>query len=248
MKVIVLIPSFNTGPLLRATVEDALQAWPEVSVVVDGSTDGSDQVLEEITTSPAQTLRITRLPENRGKGAALLVVLEKALQEGFTHALTLDSDGQHPVDLIPTYIEKARQHPEAMILGKPVFDHSAPAIRVQGRKLSNGMTHLQTLSLDLGDSLFGMRLYPIAPLLEVFTETKGARRFDFEPEVAVRLHWKGLPVRNIATPVRYLDASEGGVSQFRYWRDNVLLTKMHWRLLVGLFPRIPLLLQRKRAD
>ena len=248
MKALVLIPSYNTGRLLIPTVTQALAVWPEVCVIVDGSTDGSDQALSQIATTDSQNLHVITLPENMGKGAALLVGLEHAAKNGFTHALTFDSDGQHPATHIPDYMATARRHPEALILGKPVFDASAPCIRVQGRKLSNFFAHIETLSRSIGDSLFGMRLYPIAPLLEVFAETEGARRFDFEPEAAVRLSWKNLPIRNLDTPVRYPSADEGGVSQFQYRRDNVLLTRMHYRLLCGLFKRLPTLLQRLRAD
>ena len=70
------------------------------------------------------------------------------------------------------------------------------------------------------------------------------RRFDFDPEVAVRLAWKGVPIVNLPTPVRYIDPEDGGISQFRYLRDNILLTWMHFRLLCGFFARSPRLVMR----
>lgn len=241
MKACVLIPSYNTGPLLRKTVAGVLAVWDDVFVVIDGSTDGSDEGLEELG---GDGLRVLRLPENVGKGAAVLECVKAALGEGFTHALAMDSDGQHPADFIGKFMEVGERFPEALVLGKPIFDESAPALRVNGRKISNWWANFDTWWWGIGDSLFGMRLYPLAPLRDVFGSTFGARRFDFDPEVAVRLCWRGVPVVNIDTPVRYIPVEEGGVSQFRYLRDNTLLTWMYFRLLLGMCVRSPILLWR----
>ncbi len=243
---LVLIPSYNAGGQAVQTVRAALAQWQPVWVVVDGSTDGSGATLERLAaTEPG--LRVFALPYNQGKGAAVLHGLEVARREGFTHALTMDSDGQHPAELIGGFMAESRARPNAMILGKPVFDASAPAIRVNGRKLSNGWVHLQTLGAGVGDSLFGFRVYPIAPLIEVMRNRPWMRRFDFDPEVVVRLCWAGVLPINIDAPVKYLSAAEGGVSHFRYGRDNVLLTWMHARLLASFVGRLPLLLYRKFA-
>lgn len=243
MKPCVLIPSYNSGPLLRPTVAGALAVWKDVFVVIDGSTDGSDADLESLA-DKYSGLRVHRLPVNRGKGAAVLAGIALAQAEGFTHALAMDSDGQHPANHIRRFMETGKAYPEALVLGVPVFDASAPALRVNGRKISNWWANLETGWWGIHDSLFGMRLYPIAPLIEAFSNTSFARRFDFDPEVAVRLCWRGVPVINLKTPVRYLTAEEGGVSQFRYLRDNTLLTGMHIRLFFGFLLRIPALTRR----
>jgi glycosyltransferase involved in cell wall biosynthesis len=175
MKSCVLIPSYNAGPLLRATVAGVLAYWADVFVVIDGSTDGSDEDLESLAASGGR-LRVHRLTVNQGKGSAVLAGIKLAQAQGFTHALTMDSDGQHPADHIPRFMEAGQTHPEALVLGEPVFDASAPAIRVNGRKISNWWANLETGGWGIHDSLFGMRLYPIAPLLEVFGKTAFARR------------------------------------------------------------------------
>ncbi|MEO9101379.1 MAG: glycosyltransferase family 2 protein [Burkholderiales bacterium] len=243
---LVLIPSYNAGDQALQTVQAALAQWQPVWVVIDGSTDGSGAALERLAISEPG-LRVFVLAQNQGKGAAVLHGLEAARHAGFTHALTMDSDGQHPADLIDNFMAESRRAPGAMILGKPVFDTSAPAIRVNGRKLSNGWVHLQTLGAGVGDSLFGFRVYPIAPLIEVMRNRPWMRRFDFDPEVVVRLCWAGVTPINIDAPVKYLSASEGGVSHFKYGRDNVLLTWMHARLLASFAGRLPRLLYRKFA-
>ena len=244
MKFCVLIPSYNSGPLLRQTLAGVLAVWNDVFVVVDGSTDGSDDGIEELANGTDARIRVHRMPENRGKGSAVLQGITLAEKEGFTHALAMDADGQHPSQHIARFMAEGHAHPEALVLGRPVFDASAPSLRVKGRKISNWWANLETCGWGIHDSLFGMRLYPIVPLKKVFSETWFARRFDFDPEVAVRLCWKGVPVINLPTPVRYLSAEEGGISQFRYLRDNILLTSMHIRLVLGFLLRLPILMLR----
>ena len=241
---LVLIPSYNPGRKVLATVRAARAQWTPVWVVVDGSTDGSaDWLTEEAASDPG--LRVLVLPENQGKGSAVLHGITIAAQQGFTHALTMDSDGQHPETLIPDFMAASQAEPEAMVLGKPVFGPEAPLVRVMGRKLSNGWANLETLGFGIGDSLYGFRVYPIAPLVRVMRGTRFMRRFDFDPEAVVRLSWAGVRPINIDAPVRYFSPEEGGVSHFNYLRDNLLLSGMHTRLFTGFVLRLPLLLWRR---
>ena len=241
---LVLIPSYNPGPRVCATVRAALAGWNPVWVVIDGSTDDSPVRLAALcAVEPA--LKLIVLPENRGKGAAVLAGLEQAAAAGYTHALTMDSDGQHPAQLIEEFMRISQAHPAAMVLGCPVFDASAPSLRVKGRRISNGWVNLETLWTGIGDSLFGFRVYPIAPLIAVMHRQPWMRRFDFDAEAVVRLCWRGVTPINVSAPVRYFLADEGGVSHFNYWRDNALLTWMHTRLFVGFLLRLPLLIARR---
>ena len=241
---LVLIPSYNPGPGVLETVRQARAQWTPVWVVVDGSTDGSERSLLAMAADDPG-LHVIVLPENRGKGAAVLEGIEQAARQGFTHALTMDSDGQHPADLIPAFMAASRAAPGAMVLGKPVFGPEAPALRVNGRKVSNGWANLETLWMGVGDSLYGFRVYPIAPLARIMRANRFMRRFDFDPEAVVRLCWAGVRPINMDAPVRYLSAEEGGVSHFKYLRDNTLLTWMHTRLFIGFVLRLPLLIWRR---
>jgi glycosyltransferase involved in cell wall biosynthesis len=226
------------------TVRDARRYWSPVWVVVDGSTDGTPVRLGAMAREDPD-LRVVVLARNRGKGAAVLHGVELAAAEGYTHALTMDSDGQHPAACIPQFMERSQLEPRALILGDPVFDASAPKIRLRGRRISNWWANLETLWEGIGDSLFGLRVYPVADLVAVMRPRRWMRRFDFDPEAAVRLVWRGVPPVNVPAPCRYLKPEEGGVSHFNYWRDNVLLTWMHTRLVFGFLLRLPMLLWRK---
>jgi glycosyltransferase involved in cell wall biosynthesis len=241
---LVLIPSYNPGPKVVATVRGALDQWAPVWVVVDGSTDQSAQrLLAMASAEPA--LRVFVLPENRGKGAAVLFGLREAHTQGFTHALTMDSDGQHPPERIRAFMQASLADPGAMVLGCPVFDSSAPGLRVKGRRISNWWANLETLWGGIQDSLYGFRVYPIEALIAVMRRQPWMRRFDFDVEAVVRLCWRGVRPINLPAPVRYFRPEEGGISHFNYLRDNALLTWMHFRLFCGFIMRLPLLLARR---
>ena len=241
---LVLIPSYNPGAKVYDTVRSARAQWTPVWIVVDGSSDGSAEGLRKLAADDPG-LRVIVLAENRGKGAAVLEGISQAAAQGYTHALTMDSDGQHPADLIQEFMCVSQAHPAGMVLGVPVFDADAPRLRVNGRKVSNGWANLETLWAGIGDSLYGFRVYPIAPLMRVMARQTWMRRFDFDPEAVVRLCWAGVPPINLPAPVRYFRADEGGVSHFNYLRDNALLTWMHTRLFLGFLLRLPALLVRR---
>lgn len=241
---LVLIPSYNPGEKVYETVRAARQYWTPVWVVVDGSDDGSAEGLQAMAAEDSD-LRVLVLAHNQGKGAAVLHGLDQAAAAGFTHVLTMDSDGQHPPDRIPAFMAESAKQPAAMILGVPVFDADAPSLRVQGRRVSNGWANLETLWAGIGDSLFGFRVYPIEPLRQVMRYQPWMRHFDFDPEAVVRLCWRGVRPINLAAPVRYYRADQGGVSHFRYLRDNLLLSWMHTRLFIGFILRLPILLMRR---
>lgn len=241
---LVLIPSYNTGERLFSTVAAARAQWSPVWVVIDGSTDGTGERLQAMAeTDPG--LRVWLLPENQGKGSAVLHGLRMAEQAGYTHALAMDSDGQHPAHLIPAFMQASIDRPDTMVLGRPIFDASAPLLRVRGRRISNGWTQLETLFAGIGDSLYGFRIYPVSALIRVMERQPWMRRFDFDTEAVVRLAWGGVKPVNIDAPVKYLSAAEGGVSHFNYVRDNILLSWMHTRLMLEFVLRLPQLLYRR---
>ena len=241
---LVLIPSYNPGETVFETVRRTRAQWDPVWVVTDGSTDGTPARLQAMATKDPG-LRVISLEKNAGKGNAVLHGMSLAAREGFTHALTMDSDNQHPAELIPEFMATSQANPRALVLGVPVFDADAPMIRVKGRKVSNWWANFETVGGGIGDSLYGFRVYPIADLVAVMAKQRWMRRFDFDPEAAVRLVWRGLVPVNVPAPVKYLKPEEGGVSHFHYGRDNVLLTWMHARLMLGFALRLPFLLARR---
>jgi glycosyltransferase involved in cell wall biosynthesis len=244
---LVIIPSYNTGDLLLETVSRARAEWAPVWVVIDGSTDASPARLTALAERDSG-IRMLTLARNQGKGAAIHHAIRWAADEGFTHALTLDADGQHPAERIGAFMALSEERPDALVAGVPIFGADAPALRVRGRRISNGWVHLETLWSGVDDSLFGFRVYPIEPLLHIMNRSRWMQRFDFDPEAAVRLNWAEVPAINVPAPVRYRSPEEGGISHFRYGRDNLLLTLMHIRLMLEWLVRWPALCFRRQPS
>lgn len=233
---LVLLPSFNSGENLLRTVHATRSVWPVVWVVVDGSTDGSGAAVEK---SALPGVRVITRIRNGGKGAAVLDGLREAHAEGFDHALVMDADGQHPADYIVPFMNLSAAHPGCLVAGVPIFGADAPAERVSGRRVGNTLALVETLGRGARDSLFGFRVYPVEPLLRILEGTRGGRRFDFDTVAAVRLAWSGVPTLNRPVPVIYPPRSEGGISHFKYLRDNLLLARVHTSLFFQLPRHIP---------
>ena len=117
-----------------------------------------------------------------------------------------------------------------MVLGVPVFGPDAPPERVKGRRIGNWFANLETLWGGVHDSLFGFRVYPLKPAVRIMESIRTARRFDFDTELVVRLFWAGVRPINQPVPVHYPPRVAGGVTHFKYLRDNLLLAGTHTRL------------------
>jgi glycosyltransferase involved in cell wall biosynthesis len=218
-----------------------MAVWHPVIVVIDGSTDGSNiPVVELAAKEPG--LHALAQPGNTGKGAAVFAALNYAVDRGFTHAAVFDADGQHdPADL-PRFMEAAQEDPLALIMGAPEFGDDAPPAHVVGHALADFFARVETLSPSLGDSLFGLRVYPIFSTIKAMRRIRGGRRFDFDTQTAVRLSWLGVPSVNVPAQVRY---PADRARHFRYLRDNLLLIRTHaWLLVRGVFLWPKLLLRR----
>ena len=264
---LVILPTYNTGPRLLGVVQEALQHWAPLLVVVDGSTDGSEAPVHELATSHrgigvpplssdlrqdaaatvVSPLTVLTLTRNSGKGAAVLAGATWARERGFTHALAMDADGQHPAAKIAEFMAISERHPDALVLGRPIFPANIPRERLYCRKLSVALVRWTILGPGIADNLYGFRVYPLAPLLAALGARRTGRRYDFDTEAAVRLCWAGTRPINVPAAVRYFSRAEGGVSHFHYVRDNVTLAGMHARLLAELiFRRMPQLLRHRR--
>jgi glycosyltransferase involved in cell wall biosynthesis len=242
----VVVPTYDNPITIRPAVT-ALRAHVEDVLVVD---DGSGPAARaEIDRLGAEGLaRVLRHEANGGKGAAVKTGIRAAAAAGFTHVLQIDADGQHAFGDLPRFLSAARTSPHALVLGCPVFDGTVPAARLWGRKLTNFWCHIETGGRVIRDPMCGFRVYPTEAALAALPR---ADRMDFDPEIAVRLVWAGLPVINLPTPVRYLTSAEGGVSHFRVFRDNVRISWMHTRLVFaaprGLLQRRRLIACQRRA-
>ncbi len=219
-----LVPTLDNPETIRA-VALALRQHLDLVIVVD---DGSGRAGRDACQALADdgTARVIRHDRNGGKGAAVKTGLAAAHEAGFTHALQVDADGQHDLRDVPQFLAACRERPEALVLGSPRYDGTAPRGRRIGRRVTNFWVRVEAGSA-IDDAMCGFRVYPVTAALRA--RARGDA-MDFDPEIAVRLVWAGLPVINVPTHVRYLDQDEGGVSHFRVFWDNVLISWLHCRL------------------
>lgn len=237
----VVIPVFNHEHAIDAVVVDVLAQNLFCILVDDGSSPTCAKKLDALA-AEKQNLKLLRLAVNSGKGAAVLTGIRWAAQQGYTHALQIDADGQHCTADIPQFLEVAKNNPQAMINGRPIYDASVPKLRLYARYLTHIWVWINTWSFQIHDSMCGFRVYPIAAVMKLIAHQQLGERMNFDTDILVRLHWQGVDVINVPTRVTY---PSDGVSHFRVWLDNVLITRMHVILFFGMLLRVPTLLARK---
>jgi glycosyltransferase involved in cell wall biosynthesis len=243
MRTTALIPVYNHERAVGAVLDGLLAHGLDVLMVDDGSGPECAAELDRLVASrPRATL--VRLPQNLGKGGAVMAGLRAAKAAGYTHALQIDADGQHAVADVPRFLAESAAYPEHVICGCPAFDASIPKGRLYGRYLTHAMVWLNTLSFELKDTMCGFRVYPLDLALRLIDRVRLGSRMDFDVEILVRLYWAGARTRWIDTPVSY---PSDGVSHFRLFDDNVRISSVHARLFLGMLPRIPWLIARKFA-
>ncbi|GJL82844.1 MAG: hypothetical protein DHS20C01_24780 [marine bacterium B5-7] len=243
-----IIPHYNHENTLGKVVEYVCSLNIPVIVVDDGSpltvrkvvSDICDQIVND---APLSALNLIQHEENLGKGGAVVSGLRYAAQQGYTHAIQVDADSQHDLNEIPKFLERSRVLPNALVLGKPYFDSSMPKIRYYGRYLTHFWVCINSLSRDVGDSMCGLRIYPVAQTLSIITASSGriATHMGFDIEICVRSVWAGIQILNI--PVRVFYPSEG-ISHFRPLLDNLEIVRMHIRCFFGMLTRAPRLIAR----
>jgi glycosyltransferase involved in cell wall biosynthesis len=237
----VVIPVYNHEHAVDAVVHGVLAQNLSCIIVDDGSLPGCARMLDALVAGAPTHITLIRHPVNRGKGSAVLTGARYAVQAGYTHALQIDADGQHQVSDIPRFLEQAAAHPQALIVGCPDFGETVPSLRFYSRYLNHVWVWINTLSLQIKDSMCGFRVYPLPAMMALEQRQKLGVRMNFDTEVLVRLYWDGLEIINVPTPVNY---PSDGVSHFRVVLDNFLIARMHVILFFGMLLRLPLLIAR----
>ena len=223
-----VIPTYDNPATVRAVVEGVRAHVAEVVLVDDGSGAAGRAAVDAIARDGLA--RVQHRAANGGKGAAVKTGFAAAQQLGATHVLQVDADGQHDLADVPRFLAEARAHPDALILGRPVFDETQSRMRALWRQVSVFWVHVETGSRAIADPQCGFRVYPLAAALAARAE---GDHMEFDLELPVRMVWAGTPVRNLPTRVRYLTKAEGGVSHFDVVRDNARIAWLHTRLVFG---------------
>ncbi|QXI28990.1 glycosyltransferase family 2 protein [Pseudomonas vanderleydeniana] len=235
-----VIPVYNHETAVPAVVEALLAAGLPCVLVDDASSAACAAVLERL--AEGENTFLVKLPVNQGKGGAVMAGLREASRRGFSHALQVDADGQHDLQDVATFLDASRSHPEALICGYPQYDESVPKGRLYARYLTHVWVWINSLSLQIPDSMCGFRVYPLPPVLALIDSARIGKRMDFDPEILVRLSWRNQPMRWLPTRVHY---PQDGLSHFRLFHDNALISGMHTRLFFGMLLRLPSILWRR---
>lgn len=235
-----VVPVYNHERSLPAVIRALLAEDLPCVIVDDASSPAAAKIIDELAQHPL--VHLLRHSHNQGKGAAVTSGLRQAARLGFSHALQVDADGQHDLGRVALFLDRASQAPDALICGYPEYDSSVPKGRLYARYLTHVWVWINTLSLSIRDSMCGFRVYPLGPTLTLLNDTALGKRMDFDTEILVRLHWREQPMVWLPTHVHY---PADGVSHFRLWRDNLLISSMHARLFGGMLLRAPALLWRR---
>lgn len=229
---VIVIPHYNHAQQIQMVLEQLKPLELPIIIVDDGSNPTNRQ---RLATFENAQIQIVFRPQNGGKGAAVKTGLQTAFEQGFSHAVQVDADGQHHLADIGTMLQKSQQNRNAIICGLPIYGDDAPKARLYGRKITNFWLAVNTLSLDIADGMCGFRIYPLAEMMAILSQEKLGDRMDFDIEILVHSHWRKIPLEWVKTPVKY---ENGGISHFRGWADNWLISKMHARLFWGMLVRL----------
>lgn len=235
-----VIPCYNHASALLPLMPDLIAFNLPIIVVNDGSDAENTARLQAI--ADEYGIHLHHHTHNQGKGQAMITGLEVADQLGFTHAIQIDSDGQHQLSDVPKFLARSQAEPAAVISGQPIYDDSIPKGRLYARYITHFWVWVETLSFDIKDSMCGFRIYPVGMTLYVIETSQIGVHMDFDTEILVRLYWQHVPMIFIQTRVIY---PEHGISHFRMLKDNVLISWMHTRLVFGMLKRLPCLIRRK---
>ncbi|CAM3757225.1 Glycosyl transferase family 2 [compost metagenome] len=235
-----VIPVYNHELAVPAVVADLLAAGLPCVLVDDASSPACATVLRQL--AEHQQVFLVQLKVNQGKGGAVMAGLREAARLGFSHALQVDADGQHDLADVSHFLEQSQAYPQALICGYPQYDASVPKGRLYARYLTHVWVWINSLSLQIPDSMCGFRVYPLPPTLALIEAVNLGKRMDFDPEILVRLAWRNQPMRWLPTKVHY---PADGLSHFRLFHDNALISKMHTKLFFGMLLRAPAILWRR---
>jgi glycosyltransferase involved in cell wall biosynthesis len=239
MKRCIIIPVYNSEQHIANVIEDVLQYTDTLIIVNDGSTDGTEEVINKsILSHTLISVEIISYLKNRGKGYALKQGFRRALQLGFTHAVSFDADGQHLSSDIPVVWQTSQENPDALIVGSRKFDNpNMPQTNRFANRFSNFWFAVQTLQ-KLPDTQTGFRLYPLQKMgkIRLFTT-----RYEAELELLVRCAWRGI--RLVPQPVNvYYPPVNEKFSHFRgsidFFRISVLNTILCFLAVIYGYPNM----------
>jgi glycosyltransferase involved in cell wall biosynthesis len=239
----IVVPHYNHHEQFARFLPELLKRGLPVVVVDDGSDMSSYTHLVRLCGECSEVF-LFRFPQNRGKGAAVILGADEVRKLGYSHMVQIDADGQHSLADLDALLEASRKNPADLISGLPVYGEDIPAARLHGRKISTWWARVETLSMQILDVMCGFRVYPLRQFFDIADQVRMGSRMQFDPEIMVRMYWAGAEIRYVPVSIEY---SHDGLSHFKMFQDNILISMMHARLFLGMLVRVPKLVMRNRA-
>ncbi|WP_153552732.1 glycosyltransferase family 2 protein [Halomicrobium sp. LC1Hm] len=203
-----VIPAYNEGRTIGSVVLETLP-YVDIIIVVD---DGSDDRTAAI--SEAAGAEVISLGSNRGKGAALKVGFEQAMDYGASVIVTLDADGQHNAGSIPELIAPIEAGEAEVVVGSRQLtgDGEPSFARCFGRWMLDSATNL-TLESPVCDTQSGYRSFS-RDALEVVGDIQVG--MGVESEMLIHCDRAGLTVSEVAIEEHYNDEADSSTHPIRH--------------------------------
>jgi len=184
----IVIPVYNHEGAVGAVVDRLLRHGVPCILVDDGSSAPCAGALERLAQAAPGRITLVRHAANQGKGAAVISGFRRAAMQGHSHVLQIDADGQHCSADVPRFLAQAQARPAAVIAGCPIYDASVPKARLYGRYATHIWVWINTLSLQIKDSMCGFRVYPVAAVIALANRQAIGTRMNFDTDILVRLY------------------------------------------------------------
>jgi len=221
MKPVIIVPCFNHADAFASVAVKLADFKQPVIVVDDGSTQKQSEKIKQICKT--HSFFYVKNKVNGGKGAAMIHGFKFAFKNGFSHALQIDSDGQHNILDIPLFLKTSARHPDDLIIGNPIYDESAPKSRLIGRKITKFWVMVETFNKHMPDTMCGFRVYPLDPIMPILKTIK-SKRMAFDIEIIIKAYRRGVNIISVPTRVIY---PNDGVSHFHAFRDSFYISLLH---------------------
>ncbi len=213
---IVIIPTYNNAGTLQDVLSRTMAQGLPVVVVDDGCTDNTREILAGF-----KDVNVIAHPKNLGKGAALKTAFRWALENGYSYAVTIDSDGQHYPEDIPLLIKEKGEN--TLVVGSRTT-RGANAGGSFANRFSNFWFTAYT-GIRLTDTQTGFRLYPLRDLPSMKVV---GNRYEAELSLLLFSAWKGLRLVPVQVRVNY---PRDRVTHFRPFQDFMRITLVN---IIGL--------------
>lgn len=212
MKVVILIPAYNSAATLGDVLSKILSRHSEQDVLVvdDGSSDNTVGIAKK------HGVQLVSHSENRGKGAALRTGFVRAIELKADAVLTLDADGQHDPVYMPKFLDAMQRSSLDIIVGSRMRDlKSMPWDRQFSNKVTSKIMSARCRQ-KIEDGQCGYRLIRTDVLKKIELTT---RHFETEAEILYKASLHGFKIGFVPISTIYNQAGSSirrGIDTLRF--------------------------------